>query len=77
MVCPFLFLGGITGGRNRPSLPFLVDYIKLRLGNGRLSRMVHNGIFFHPKAYGGTSRGGKNDKLVQKREPLDGVPVFR
>ncbi len=39
--------------------------------------MVQDGIFFHPQAYVGTSRGGKNDKLEQKWVPLDGVPIFR
>lgn len=39
--------------------------------------MVRDGIFFDPKAYGGTSRGQKNDELVQKGIPLDGVSLFR
>lgn len=38
--------------------------------------MVQDGIFFRPKAYDGTPRGGKNDELVQRRVPLDGVPFF-
>jgi hypothetical protein len=33
--------------------------------------------FFDPKAYVGTSRGQKNDKLVQKKIPLDRVSFFQ
>ena len=39
--------------------------------------MVQDGFFFRPKEYDGTSRGGKKDKLVQRRGPLDGTPFFR
>ena len=39
--------------------------------------MVRDGIFFDPKAYDGTSRGQKNDELVQKSTPFDGECFFR
>ena len=41
------------------------------------TRMVQDGIFFPPLGVRWYVEVGKNDELVQRRTPLDGVPLFR